>query len=335
MRNIMRNNIRNNIKNFINQLTAFLYKKAFWRQVLIIVLISTLIFPLGACGLNSKARRYIVYYRNMASTKLIETNYDTKTTDKETLVKELIARLGTKSKENEIVQLIPDNLSVTNVEIDGNRVLIYFDSKYQSLKNSDELLLRAGLIKTLSQIDDVKYFSFYVDGEDAKYKDGSLIGLQSEEDFVDENSDSIPTVKFRDVNLYFANQSGDALVKKTETVAYSKQTPIEKVIVEQLIRGPVDNSMNATLPLDVKLLSITVSNGVCYVNLSSNFLTEMVNVSNDIPVFSIVNSLTSLSNIDSVKILVNGQSAKFYKETINLDVNFKYNEEIVDNKRGE
>ncbi|MFW3379885.1 hypothetical protein ACN9NO_11415, partial [Glaesserella parasuis] len=73
------NNIRNNIKNFINQLTAFLYKKAFWRQVLIIVLISTLIFPLGACGLNSKARRYIVYYRNMASTKLIETNYDTKT----------------------------------------------------------------------------------------------------------------------------------------------------------------------------------------------------------------------------------------------------------------
>lgn len=194
--------------------------------------------------------------------------------------------------------------------------------------------MRAGLIKTLSQIDDVKYFSFYVDGEDAKYKDGSLIGLQSEEDFVDENSDSIPTVKFRDVNLYFANQSGDALVKKTETVAYSKQTPIEKVIVEQLIRGPVDNSMNATLPLDVKLLSITVSNGVCYVNLSSNFLTEMVNVSNDIPVFSIVNSLTSLSNIDSVKILVNGQSAKFYKETINLDVNFKYNEEIVDNKRG-
>lgn len=70
---------------------------------------------------------------------------------------------------------------------------------------------------------------------------------------------------------YYSNKMGDKLVKKVESVAYSKNTSLERIIVEQLIKGPGDSTMNSTLPSDLKLLSISVSDGICYVNLSSHF----------------------------------------------------------------
>lgn len=87
--------------------------------------------------------------------------------------------------------------------------------------------------------------------------------------------------------------------------------------------------MNSTLPSDLKLLSISVSDGICYVNLSSSFLTEMVNVTSEIPVYSIVNSLCSLSNVSGVKIMINGDSAKSYRESISLENVLKFNSEVI------
>lgn len=49
--------------------------------------------------------------------------------------------------------------------------------------------------------------------------------------------------------LYYSNKMGDKLVKKVESVAYSKNTSLERIIVEQLIKGPGDSTMNSTLPI--------------------------------------------------------------------------------------
>ena len=81
--------------------------------------------------------------------------------------------------------------------------------------------------------------------------------------------------------MYYADKLGDKLVKTSVAVAYSKNVSLEKMVVERLIKGPSDTSVYATLPTDLKLLNISVSNRVCYVNLSTTFLTEMVNVSNE------------------------------------------------------
>ena len=129
--------------------------------------------------------------------------------------------------------------------------------------------------------------------------------------------------------LYYADKLGDKLVKTSVAVAYSKNVSLEKMVVERLIKGPSDTSVYATLPTDLKLLNISVSNRVCYVNLSTTFLTEMVNVSNEIPVYSIVNSLCELDSVDAVKIMINGDSSKTFRESISLDSTFTFNEAIV------
>ena len=69
---------------------------------------------------------------------------------------------------------------------------------------------------------------------------------------------------------------------------------------------------------------------MCYVNLSSAFINEMVNVSNEIPIYSIVNTLCDQGNIDSVKIMINGDSSKSYREVISLENTFSFNSDIVE-----
>jgi len=181
----------------------------------------------------------------------------------------------------------------------------------------------------LTQIHDISYVQFYVGDSQAKYKDGSYIGLMTKDSFVDDTNESLGNIEWRKVDLYYSNKMGDKLVKKVESVAYSKNTSLERIIVEQLIKGPGDSTMNSTLPSDLKLLSISVSDGICYVNLSSSFLTEMVNVTSEIPVYSIVNSLCSLGNISGVKIMINGDSAKSYRESISLENVLKFNSEVI------
>lgn len=63
--------------------------------------------------------------------------------------------------------------------------------------------------------------------------------------------------------------------------------------------------------------------GICYVNLDESFLTVVNNVSTDVAVYSIVNSLVELSNINKVQILINGEVPESFQTTTferNLDI---------------
>ena len=152
------------------------------------------------------------------------------------------------------------------------------------------------------------------------------------DDFVYDSNEIFESVEWKNIKIYYANKLGDKLIEKTEKVAYSKNVSLEKVVLEKLINGADNINEFSTVPKDLKLLGVSTSNGVCYVNLSSVFLTEMVNVSGEVSLYSIVNSLCGLDNIDSVKILINGNSSKTFRENINLENEYVFNESLIEAK---
>lgn len=83
---------------------------------------------------------------------------------------------------------------------------------------------------------------------------------------------------------------------------------MEKVIVEQLIQGPDDNICLPVVSSQVKVLGITVRNGICYVNLDSSFVEEHVGVPFELTLYAIVNSLCELNNVNKVQFQINGDS---------------------------
>ena len=89
---------------------------------------------------------------------------------------------------------------------------------------------------------------FYVDGKDAVYEDGTNIGNMSSEDFVDSSEGAISDVKWVNINLYYANRSGDALVKTNKKICYNKNVSLEKVVAEQIIDGPDQSGCYQSVP---------------------------------------------------------------------------------------
>ncbi len=299
---------------------------------LLLVCMLSVVSLFGCTKESADAAAYSIYYTNSDKTKLVTVSYKNSETDKEKLVGAMLDKMSETQKSDDIVVLKPEAVKITKYEVSNDLVNVYFNDEYYNMSNSIEALYRGAVVKTLTQITGIDYVMFYVSDSPVTYTDGMQIGMMSAGDFIDDTDDNVNNLQWAELTLYFANQKGDKLVKDNVSVAYSRSVSVERVIVEQLINGPDIASCSKTLPSGMKLLSISVTDGTCYVNLDSSFLNEMVNVSDTIPIYSIVNSLCELSEIDNVQILVNGDSKKTFRESISLDSTFEMNTELVQTK---
>lgn len=154
---------------------------------------------------------------------------------------------------------------------------------------------------------------------------GSIVGWMSAEQFIDNDGNEINTYELAKVKLYFATEEGTELIAATREKHYSTSMLRERFVVEELIAGPSGQieGLYPSINPNTKVISVVTKDGICYVNLDENFLTVVNNVSTDISVYSIVNSLSELSNINKVQILINGEvPSSFSASTFerNLDI---------------
>ena len=286
---------------------------------------------LTGCGASSSKNQFTIYYVNQDRTALAE--YKTKL-DESADAQALVNEMDKARKKSTFIPARPAYVKVDHVQTDGQNVYIYYTDTYKSMDNATEVLYRAAVVKTLTQLPEVDHVMFYVDGAPATYADGTVIGMMSADNFVEASGSNSADIQSADIKLYFANAKGDKLIPMDMNVTYNKNVPIERVVVEQLINGPGISGYYRTLPANVKLLGISVTDGTCYVNLDSTFIDGMVNAAEMVPVYSIVNSLCDIPQIDRVQILINGESNRMYRESISLETKFTNNEDIVQ-KTGE
>ena len=104
----------------------------------------------------------------------------------------------------------------------------------------------------------------------------------------------------------------------------------EKLVLEQLIRGPITKDAYPTIPSDTKILSVSTKDGICYVNFDEGFLGQGYNVLEEIPIYSIVNSLTEIPGINKVQILINGETNRVFQESIRFETIFERNLDLIE-----
>ncbi len=107
--------------------------------------------------------------------------------------------------------------------------------------------------------------------------------------------------------VYFSDAGGLKLVGEVRAVPDTTSVPA--ALVRALIDGPTAPNQ-PTLPAGTKLLGVVVENGTAAVDLSQEFVDNHPGGSSAerFSVYSIVNTLTELPEIDRVAILVNGNS---------------------------
>ena len=279
------------------------------KKILCLILSLAMLFSMTACNREEeKTGEYQIYYMNMDKSKLVSEGYDSTGAEGEALIEELLTKLQSAPESAKLRQAIPSNVEVNSFKVNGAYLYIDFNEAYKQMKPEEEILVRAAIVKTLMQANVSSLIAFTINSESLLSHDGTLVGGMSADSFVENPGKQINSSVETTLTLYFANKSGTELVKETRTVHYSTNVSMEKLVMEQLIEGPKKSNTMSTLPSGTKLISVSVVDGVCYINLSDSFKNQNPEVNEEIVLYSIVNSLTELTSVTKVQIAINGST---------------------------
>lgn len=302
-----------------------------WTGVCLLLWVWVMI--LSACGQAEQPQNgkdYHIYYVSKDKSKVISGTYTTQTSDTEALFAELIEQLGTQSDKAEYELYLSTKFSLMKHTLENGLLTLDFDERYRELDSIEEVLVRASIVKTLTQMPGVEYVSFQVQGEPISDSAGVAIGMMGADTFIENTGNEINTYEKVNLRLYFTNAEGNLLVEENQrNVVYSSNISLEKLVVEKLLEGPHTEGVYPTLNPDTKIVGVTVKDGTCYVNLSEEFLSQPYNVTSSVTIYSITNSLVELSNINKVQISVNGETNISYRENVSLNTVFERNLDLL------
>lgn len=284
-----------------------------------LLLLSLVLLGLSGCGQEETADGdYYVYYLNKDITKIVAMDYEQQGEAAEELVEEYLQILQEQPDSAELIRTIPETVDVQDFSMRSVTLTVDFSESYYDMSTTQEVLVRAAIVRTLVQIPGVSYVAFTVNGQALNNALGELVGSMNADSFVENPGEQINSSIETNLTLYFANSDGTALVKETRTVHYSSNISLEKLVIDQLSEGPKDSSLKSTLSTDTKLITISVVEGICYVNFDDTISSANVDVNEEILLYSIVNSLTELSTVDKVQISINGSTDGKLRYTYDL-----------------
>lgn len=283
----------------------------------VLFLLFVLLLTAG-CGKTQEESRYHIAYLNKDKTGIVEVPYEMKATTTEAMIEEFFAVLCAEPDDVDYRKPIPSDVEITKYSLDGALLTIYFDADYLNMDEVEEVLCRAAIVRTLTQITGVDCVSFYVDETPLTDAEGRLVGTMYGESFVENPGEQINSIQNTNLTLYFSNETGDGLVKETRKVHYSSNISLEKLIMEQLLVGPEISGAKSAIPTGTKLISVSLVDGVCYVSFDETFKNQDYSINEAIVIYSIVDSLSELSSISKVQISVNGDTSGVYRDNFKL-----------------
>ena len=204
---------------------------------------------------------------------------------------------------------LPEGTVIQSIQIENGLALVDLSEEYGTLSGIDLTLADACITMTLCQFPSIERVSIMANGKLLPYRDEQIV---SDADvLLSYMDDKALTLRAR---LYFEDTETGELSSEIRMIQmYEGQTKVE-VVLETLLLGPESRDMQAILPKETEIRSIQVEDGICYVNLSENFIES---IPEDLQrqknvVYSLVKSLCSVSDIQAVQITVEGENIGFY-----------------------
>lgn len=308
----------------------------------IVLLLAIMLLILTGCGASSAAAvesvDNCVYYLSADQTRieavsLAGSEYDMTGLDADKSCEMAIAALGSTPNDEQYINVLNSLVSLNDYKLDNGLLLLDFSADYLKLSKTTEILFRASVVRTLNMINGVDSVTITVDGEQLIDSAGNPITAMMADAFIDNSGDEMNAYEETLITLYFATEDGKKLSKESREVVYSTNISKEKLVLEELIKGPQDSGHIATVASDRKVNSVMTKDGVCYVNLgdpSIDSLSLFGNSSEEISVYSIVNTLCELPGINKVQISIDGISDRLFRDSIRLDQPFERNLDIIE-----
>lgn len=271
----------------------------------------------------------LVYYLNESETGLAEEWYVTEKEEGIELATELLMKLRTPSVK-EHVGAIPETVELPEVFIEASGLAtLLFNESYGTVSGIREVLMRAAIVKTLCQTENIDSVVIYVAGQPLMNAGQVPVGIMRETDFVDSTGPEANYYQYLYAKIYYANEEGTALVASNLRIPYIGSEEEEAIVLQQLINGPIADEMKPVLRSDVKVLEVSTKDNVCTVNFSREFLDKLPEISEEVVIYSVVNTLAELPGIYRVQFFVEGKQEKLYRK-MDLSVPYERNLNVIE-----
>ena len=149
---------------------------------------------LTACGkeeLPEGGKVYNIHYVNKEETRTLTREYVSDTEDTKELLLELLEQLATIPAKLEYEAPLSNGFALLGYTLENGQLTMNFDEHYKEMDITKEVLVRAAMVRTVTQIPGVDYVSFTVQGEMLADSSGNAIGTMSADTFIDNAGNEI------------------------------------------------------------------------------------------------------------------------------------------------
>lgn len=203
----------------------------------------------------------------------------------------------------------PANTSLNFLITEGETVWIDLSEEYGSLSGIDLTLADYCITLTLCQLPEIENVKITVDGESIHNRnrqtmregDVLLSGIEEEPDtFL--------------AALYFPDSSGKALTVEYRQVIRTEDRDAVEIVMEELLYGPMEGVGSRSLPEGTRIRSLSVRDGICYVDLSQEFMDNAPQTVEEagLTMYALVNTLCVRSGVSQVQLLIEGEKVDYY-----------------------
>lgn len=139
------------------------------------------------------------------------------------------------------------------------------------------------------------------------------------QDIVPEEEISDEQMRQTIVSLYFYNNETKELISEGRLIDAKDllENPYQK-LMELLIIGPENQSLSKTIPDGTKINKVELKGDILYVDLSNEFIENHPGGEEQecASVYSIVDTMTNLTEVNAVKILIDGKENMAFKDNL-------------------
>ena len=134
---------------------------------------------------KSKQKGTVIYYTNNDITRLVSKKKNIKLKGSQRQkVQTLLKELQKSPNDQKSRSVIPKRIVINQFEVNSNIVQVDFSMGYKRISENKDLICRAGIVYTLTQLKGINYVSFTISGEPMLDTDGTSIGALGRDSFV-------------------------------------------------------------------------------------------------------------------------------------------------------
>lgn len=220
-------------------------------------------------------------------------------------VEEMMDLLLAGPTSKDLVSPFPEGVALKNWSLEDGVLKLNLSEQYNRLAGIGLTIADYCITLTMCQLPRINTVIISVEGELISFRDHQTLRVSDVLLSASDEEDGNITV-----TLYFPREDGKSLGSEQRNLAVGKGVTTSAAVVSALLAGPTEKGLVSLMPKDTGLLDVRLENGVCYVNFSAAFTASALKDDSQgaLLLYSVVNTLGSLSGVEKVQLLVEGET---------------------------